>query len=322
MYAVKADNAMLTYMQVYIHVNKAYLWYLTAILGLFYAFIGLNIQHDANHGSISRNPMVNRILGLTQNWIGGSSVDWIHQHVVQHHIHTNDLHHDPDIMGNALVRLNPLQPLLKYHMVQHVYIFLLIAGFGFSAVLTAIEHLFTGKHKTYMSSMLNGYRVFEFFATIPFLFRWVVIPALRAPSVETFLNIAPMFMAAGFYLAFFFIISHNFEGVQMFDKSHGSRVEESFLYNQVVSSCNVGGGWLATINGGLNYQIEHHLFPRISHTHYSTIAPVVREFCEKKNIPYTHFPTISENITSTVMHLYKFGNHENPVEITTNKKVD
>jgi fatty acid desaturase len=84
----------------------------------------------------------------------------------------------------------------------------------------------------------------------------------------------------------------------------------------------VVAGWLATINGGLNYQIEHHLFPRISHTHYSTIAPVVREFCEKKNIPYTHFPTISENITSTVMHLYKFGNHENPVEITTNKKVD
>lgn len=292
------------------------------IVGLFYAFIGLNIQHDANHGSISRNPLVNRILGLTQNWIGGSSVDWIHQHVVQHHVHTNDLHHDPDIMGNSLVRLNPLQPLLKYHMVQHIYIFVLIAGFGFSAVLTAIEHLFTGKHKTYMSSMLNGYRVFEFFATLPFLFRWVVIPAIRAPSVETFLNIAPMFIAAGFYLAFFFIISHNFEGVQMFDKSQGSRMQESFLYNQVVSSCNVGGSWLAMINGGLNYQIEHHLFPRVSHTHYSTIAPVVREFCNKKGIPYTHFPTISENITSTVMHLYKFGNHVSPVEITTNKKVD
>ncbi|CAE7453556.1 D4Des, partial [Symbiodinium microadriaticum] len=276
---------------VYIHVNRAYVWYLTAVLGLFYAFIGLNIQHDANHGAVSRNPIVNRLLGLTQNWIGGSSVDWIHQHVVQHHVHTNDLHNDPDISGNALIRLNPLQPLLKYHMVQHIYIFLLIMGFGFSAVLTAIEHLFTGKHKTYMSSMLNGYRVFEFFATIPFIFRWVVIPYLLSPSVSTFLHIAPMFVTAGFYLAFFFVISHNFEGVQMFDKSQG-----------------------------LNYQIEHHLFPRMSHTHYPTIAPLVRDFCARKNIPYTHFPTISQNITSTVMHLYNFGNNEHPVQVTTSHK--
>ena len=58
---------------------------------------GLNIQHDANHGAISRNPWVNRLLGLTENWIGGSQVNWIHQHVVQHHVHTNDVHLDPDM---------------------------------------------------------------------------------------------------------------------------------------------------------------------------------------------------------------------------------
>ena len=58
---------------------------------------GLNIQHDANHGAISKNPWVNRLLGLTENWIGGSQINWIHQHVVQHHIHTNDVHLDPDM---------------------------------------------------------------------------------------------------------------------------------------------------------------------------------------------------------------------------------
>ena len=63
---------------------------------------GLNIQHDANHGAISKNPWVNRLLGLTENMIGGSQVNWIHQHVVQHHIHTNDVHLDPDmqVMNN------------------------------------------------------------------------------------------------------------------------------------------------------------------------------------------------------------------------------
>ena len=62
-------------------------------------FPGLNIQHDANHGAISRIPSVNRVLGASQNWIGGSAIAWIHQHVVQHHIHTNDLNLDPDISG-------------------------------------------------------------------------------------------------------------------------------------------------------------------------------------------------------------------------------
>lgn len=86
-------------LEAYMHLTGTYTWYLSALLGWFMALIGLNIQHDANHGSISRNPWVNRILGLSQNWIGGSSLDWIHQHVVQHHIHTNDVHEDPDLSG-------------------------------------------------------------------------------------------------------------------------------------------------------------------------------------------------------------------------------
>jgi acyl-lipid (7-3)-desaturase (Delta-4 desaturase) len=298
--------------QFYIHFNQKYEWYLTAPLGLLFAFIGLNIQHDANHGAISRNPRVNRLLGLTQNWIGGSAVDWIHQHVVQHHVHTNDIHNDPDISGNTFLRLNPLQPLLRFHIFQHIYIFILIAGFGVSVVFTSMEHLFTGQHKTKMSSMLNGYRVREALATAPFFLRWFVLPLLLKPSSHTALNVFPMFMTGGFYLAFFFVISHNFVGVHMFDKVKSGREKESFLYNQVVSSCNVGGAWLAFLNGGLNYQIEHHLFPRVSHNHYAKIAPIVREFCKKKNIPYVHFNTISENMTSCVHHLSDFGHKKNP----------
>ena len=89
-------------------------------------------------------------------------------------------------------------------------------------------------------------------------------------------------MVGGFYLAFFFIISHNFEGSKFFDRSKdgskGSKGHEGlgFLYRQAASSSNVGGSLLCFINGGLNYQIEHHLFPRMSHCHYPLIAPMVR----------------------------------------------
>ena len=121
---------------------------------------GLNVQHDANHGAVSRNHRVNRLLGLTQSWIGGSSVSWIHQHVVQHHVHTNDLHLDPDMTGSDYLRyesineiltvtissdinihirrMNPLAPLMKFQLFQHIYFFFLLALYGFNVVVQAI----------------------------------------------------------------------------------------------------------------------------------------------------------------------------------------
>merc|ERR1712118_53169 len=94
----------------------------------------------------------------------------------------------------------------------------------------------------------------------------------------------------------------------IFDSDSGNHDTQSFLYKQASSSSNVGGEFLCFLNGGLNFQIEHHLFPRIQHTHYPMIAPVVREFCLSKGIPYVHFPTISENVQSCLEHLYILGN--------------
>ena len=113
-------------------------------------------------------------------------------------------------------------------------------------------------------------------------------------------------MVAGYYLAFFFIISHNFRGVSFFDSSSKNALGErgSFLRNQVMSSSNVAGAFLGFCNGGLNYQIEHHLFPRICNTHYPTIAPLVRSYCLSKGITYKHFPTVLENFISCSNHLF------------------
>ena len=297
-------------LELYIHAYGEYRWYLTGFLGFLMALIGLNIQHDANHGAISRNPTVNRLLGMSQNWIGGSAVDWIHQHVVQHHTETNDVHHDPDIVGSDLLRLNPLKPMLSHQLFQHIYVFGLIAFFGMNIVFESLNNIIKGEHHAPMSKMVKYNRVFEASASLFFGFRWLVFPLMQQKSLVaaglTFLNIFPLFMVGGYYLAFFFIISHNFLGVHMFDKS-SETCTESFLYKQVASSSNVGGSFLCFINGGLNYQIEHHLFPRISHTHYPTIAPIVREFCLARKIPYRHFPTILENFTSCVAHLAKMA---------------
>jgi fatty acid desaturase (delta-4 desaturase) len=126
-----------------------------------------------------------------------------------------------------------------------------------------------------------------------------------------------MFSVGGFYLSFFFILSHNYEGVLQYDNGANSL---RFLKKQVLTSSNVGDEWLAFLNGGLNYQIEHHLFPRINHSHYPFIAPYIQEFCKKKNIRYTHFPTILENYASCMHHLLIMGMNNKPSNYIQNRE--
>lgn len=302
-------------LEMYMHYHADYRWQYSACMGFIMALIGLNIQHDANHGAISRNSWVNRFFGLSQNWIGGSAVDWVHQHVVQHHVHCNDVNDDPDIMGGWLLRLNPTKPLLEHQWAQYIYVFCLLALFGFNVVVQSILHLWRGKHLKDMSSLLFSYRILESCTWLVFMVRWIALPIYRTRSAWVLVSLSPMYSIAGFYLSFFFIISHNFDGAEMFDRSKGLNAKNSFLYKQVASSSNVGGAFLGFLNGGLNYQIEHHLFPRMSHCHYPRIAPIVRAFCAKKCIPYVHFPTIGSNVASTVTHLWKMGRGKGRITI-------
>jgi len=290
--------------ELYTHYTSNYYIFNCTLIGFLYALIGLNIQHDANHGAISKNPNINRILGLTQNYIGGSAINWIHQHVVQHHIYTNDVNDDPDIMGSDILRLNPLQKILPIHSYQYIYTFLIIGLFGFVTVINCITNLKNGVIHTPMSSYTKIYRLREIFGSIFFIFRWIILPLNSNNNIYSLLNTVPLYIVAGYYLAFFFIISHNYEGVVIFDKNS----KYGFLRQQIMSSSNVGGNWLCFINGGLNYQIEHHLFPRISHVHYPKISHVVKKYCISKNIPYKHFPSIYDNFVSCSKHLYNMGN--------------
>ena len=204
---------------------------------------------------------------------------------------------------------------MSYQAIQHIYTFVLISIFGIMMVFTSFFDVVSGKHMTEMSTMVGKERIFEMITSLLFYCRWFVLPFYQVPSINTFLNIFPMFAVGGAYLAFFFIISHNFLGVYIFDNKSNKR-KPNFLYDQVASSSNVGYSWLCFMNGGLNYQIEHHLFPRIQHTHYPYIAPIVKKYCEDKNIPYVHFPTILANFSSCVAHLAFMGSQSTPANFS------
>ena len=301
-----------------IHSNGSYNWYNMILLGWFFSLVGLNIQHDANHGAISKHFWVNRIMGMSQNWIGGSAIDWMHQHVVQHHIHCNNVEKDPDIAGNYLLRLNPLKPLIPHQLFQCFYFTSLLSLFGISYSVQSFINNVLMKNNTPYSNAVQKYIPLERTLTGLSLSRWIILPFLFSEYslFYTYFNVILMFSVGGFYLSFFFILSHNYQDVLQYSndtKSFG------FLKMQVLTSSNVGGEWLAFLNGGLNYQIEHHLFPRINHSHYPFIAPYVEAFCKKKDIRYVHFPTIMENYLSCMYHLLIMGTTYNPSNYIENR---
>lgn len=84
---------------------------------------------------------------------------------------------------------------------------------------------------------------------------------------------------------------------------------------QVLTSANWGGRVGNFFTGGLNLQIEHHLFPAISFVHYPAIAKIVRDECEKRGIPYAHYDTLPAIIRRFVRYVSKlpFCHHSLPL---------
>ena len=274
---------------------------LSLLAGWLRACVGLNIQHDANHGAVSRRPLVNRLLGLTQDYIGGSSIGWMINHNVGHHTVCNDTARDGDL-DIPLLRLKKAVPWLPAYKAQHLYIWALEALFGpVHMASNAVFNWFSRESRRPL--LVPFFRLNRALSVITIV--RLVAGYVMHPTAETLWLTALEYCFGGLWLAFFFILSHNFVGVAKEGVDYGSGSD--FVRNQVESSSNVGGALLIATNGGLNIQIEHHLFPRVSHCHYARLLPVVRAFCREKGFRYVHFPTLWENAQSTFMHIRGLG---------------
>eukprot|EP00999_Lentomonas_sp_LEN2_P002702 NODE_575_length_1352_cov_56.083265_g537_i0.p1 GENE.NODE_575_length_1352_cov_56.083265_g537_i0~~NODE_575_length_1352_cov_56.083265_g537_i0.p1 ORF type:complete len:414 (-),score=48.37 NODE_575_length_1352_cov_56.083265_g537_i0:52-1293(-) len=275
-------------------------WFWATVWGLIGSFIGLNVQHDANHGSVSKDPRINRLYGLAQDYLGGNAISWSLNHNVFHHVHTNDPALDDDLAVPGL-RLHKSFPWMLPHAFQHFYMILLEAFFGVFHMAWSCFQIFLGRGIP--EKLVPFLTVSRLVLSCSLVLR-VLIPLYMEPGWATALGIFYQINFGGLYLAFFFLLSHNFVGVQFRTSSDGD-----WAQNQVETSSNLCGPVLAFMNGGLNYQIEHHLFPRIHHSHYSKIAPVVRKYAEDKGWQYVHFDTVLANLRSTLAHLQQLGHN-------------
>ncbi len=277
---------------------------LSSLLGLTSACIGFNVMHDANHGSYSSNDRINKILGLTLNALGGNSFIWKFKHNVIHHTYPNVDGLDDDIAKSPFIRMCSTQRWVPAHRVQHIYTPVLYA---ISSILWVLfqdfEKYFRRKiHQTALADMKRADHLIFWISKIMYIFFYVVIPVVLAGWTNWLLFFVSLHIGLGLTLAVVFQLAHVVEETtfEFAPLDETTRIENEWAIHQVRTTSNFSPNsrvisWLV---GGLNYQVEHHLFPRVSHVHYPALSKIVKKQCEEFNLPYNCIPSFSKAVAS------------------------
>lgn len=294
-------------------------WELAVAFGVAQAFIGLNVQHDANHGAASKKPWVNDLLGFGADLIGGCKWSWMAQHWT-HHAYTNHNDKDPDSFSSEPIFSFNDYPLDHpkrrwWHRFQGVYFLPMLSFYWLSMIFNPqvidlrhagaayvgiqMENDFIKQRRKYAVALRICYFYLNFY--LPF--------TNNGLNFSTLGLILLMGASESLALATLFSLSHNFENTDRDPTEHFDKTGEPVCWfkAQVETSSTYGGmisGWLT---GGLNFQVEHHLFPRMSSAWYPYIAPTVREVCKKHGVKYAYYPWIIQNLISTFSYMHSAG---------------
>lgn len=292
-------------------------WWVVAylIMGIGVSGIGLSIMHDANHGAFSQKKWVNKAFGFTMNLVGANAFTWRVQHNVLHHTYTNVHGMDEDIAGRGLFRFSPDSPHRKIHRFQHVY-----AWFFYS--LLTISWMFMGdfvrlaRYKK-MGLIEQQKTTFKRELTIMILSKIgyvgyiLVLPILFSgmPWWQPVVGFFIMHLLAGLILSMIFQPAHVEESTSFYQPNESNKLPDAWAAHQLMTTSNFAmrSRWFTWFIGGLNYQVEHHLFPHVSHVHYRKLSKLVRRTAEEFGLPYNYRRTWVGALWHHGRQLYSLG---------------
>lgn len=293
-------------------------WVAEIVMGFGLAGIGLNVMHDANHGSFSKHKWVNQTVSYVLDLVGGSSALWRIQHNVLHHSFTNIEGLDEDIDTPGILRFTPNRPLKKIHKLQFIY------AWGFYSIMTlfwmtAKDWLALARYRKKGLVKSSGSSVGQLtrdliISKLLYFGYIMVLPALFSglPFWKIIVGWMVMHAVTGLILASIFQPAHVLEDLQFSQGEKGASMEDDNLSHQLKSTANFGTRsrlftWMC---GGLNHQIEHHLFPQVCHIHFSDLAPIVRKTAEEFGLPYRSSTTFAGALALHTKMLWKLGREE------------
>ncbi|MBK9176154.1 MAG: acyl-CoA desaturase [Flavobacteriales bacterium] len=287
---------------------------LAVLMGVGMAGVGMGVMHDGLHGSISRRNWVNEWLGGTMYLLGSDSFTWKIQHNGAHHTHTNVDEVDHDINPPRLLRFCEHAPLWRIHRLQHVY------SFFFYGLLTVVKlgndffSLARAKRNGDPKHSAHPFKL-HFLAMagvkLAHVGLFIVLPLLFTPFAwwQVLLGFAAMHFTCGIILGTVFQLAHVVEGAHQPLPNAQGVIPTDWTVHELLTTANFSprSRLLTWFTGGLNFQIEHHLFPYVSHLHYPDIAPIVQRTAEEFGLPYNVKPTLVKAIGSHVRRLRQLG---------------
>ena len=266
---------------------------LSIVLGIFAACIGFNVSHDALHGAFSSSPRINWLLGNSFYLLGASPYVWKITHNIVHHTYTNIPGHDEDIdIAPGLVRLDPQQPHHLWHMYQHIYSFPLYALASLSWVFRKDFIKFfkerIGQHKNINHPPKEYFNLFVGKALYYFAFLILPYWILDLTVWQVIAGFVAMHLVEGLVLGLVFQLAHVVEGTVFPLPDETGLMSDTWAIHQLHTTANFAprSTLAAFICGGLNRQIEHHLFPKVCHIHYPALSEIVRETAREFGLPY------------------------------------
>lgn len=284
---------------------------LCIILGFIIPGIGFNIMHDAVHRSFCANNKWNKILSYSLNLLGGYWPIWEQQHNVEHHMNTNIDGRDGDIDFGIIARLHPSQAWRKWHKYQHIYmplIFYPLSYLGWIFVLDFIKaKKLNYKFHQYVSMVISK---------AIHLLIFIGLPILKHSLGEVILGYVIVTVITGIIISFIFQLAHVVEITEMLDEPEDGKVKRDVVH-QLRTTANFAtkNKILSWYIGGLNFQVEHHLYYSISHVHYPDVNKMVKMECKAQNLPYHEYPNLSSAVISHIKTLKGLG--RDPKQIAT-----
>lgn len=264
------------------------------LMGFGMTGIGLSIMHDANHGAYSKHKNVNRFFGFIISFIGGSDVTWRMQHNVLHHTYTNVTGMDEDINPGKVMRFSPHEKRYAAHKYQHIYAWFLYGLMTISWCTTKdFKQLYrykkmgiTDTQGTSFSRMLTV----TIITKIIYYAITLALPLMFSPMAwyGTILCFLMMHFISGVALAAIFQPAHVVPSSTYPLPDESGNIKADWAVSQLVNTANFAqkSKWFTWYVGGLNHQVEHHLFPNICHVHYSNISKIVKKTAEEFSLPY------------------------------------
>jgi linoleoyl-CoA desaturase len=277
---------------------------LAIVMGVGMAGIGFSISHDALHGAYSARPPVNRLLGFTFDLLGANGYLWRITHNVIHHTYTNIQGVDEDLEVSPLIRLSPGSPWRPVHRTQPVHAWLLYS-------LSTLFWVFVKDYKYFLQRDLGPYRnkqhprkeIALLIGGKAFYYGWsLVLPWLvvQVSWWQFLIGYLAMHLTAGLILGVVFQLAHVVEGAEHLAPDATGHMEVAWMVHQLRTTSDFAtrNALVTWYVGGLNHQVEHHLFPRVCSIHYPAIRPILRDVAARHGVPYHEQPTLAAAIRS------------------------